>query len=535
MEDKIPHYLNFINDIIQNREIKYDDFKTQFRSEFKDVFGQTKDKSIDNHLTENVGKILGLYYLERIDQNTYVRKSPQVDILIDDPNYTKFFREISYRLQIPSGLKKPFKALEDFHLGYRLKPVQYIVKFLIIARNKGLKIYKRDIYNYILSNHLVAKAEIGPDEVVEYIQKDPKRIERTNKSLQAWDFQETKPENINVIREQLAERYESRSFFSIPPEIISTISLNKKYTIYGRRDYQIMSELCSNGLKQKATSFTEQHSRELLSIMQMGGLISFGNDQDSEQVTLTQSAAQNEGFIDNQLKRPLEFDFEHFIDPNSNNFYDSNSFEIFWSQYWAQSKTELPILDQIIHKKKSRSKPLSLQTTQKGPTFLGNLGENIIIEYEKYNLSKIDKNLSNRVKDDSNIPNAGYDIESLIKTENEKLEPRYIEVKTTKKSNYKSVGKYLDSFHLQRSQWRKAQEPSIFYSIYRVIVIDRKTVYLAKMNNPSKEFSIIKHKNKLFDINLTGNLKVNYDQKKFIFKKIPIHILSLIPNETWPD
>lgn len=535
MEDKIPHYLNFINDIIVNREIKFDDFKTQFKSELKYVFGPLDDKSINNHITENAGKILGLYYRKRIDQNTYVRKSPRIDLLINNPNYTEFFREINFRLQIPSGLKKPFKALQDFHLGYRLKPVHYIIKFLIIARNEGLNIYSRDIFNYILSNRLVAKGEVEPSEIIEYIKKDPKRIERTNKGLQAWQFEETRPENINAIKEQLAKRYVNGTFFSLPPEIISTISLNKKYTVYGKRDYQVMSGLCSNKLVKKAPSYTEQHSRELLTIMSMGGLISYDSYQtkNNQLVTLTKFASQYEDTIDNQLKTPLEFKLEPFIDPNSGKFYDSGSFEIFWSEYNAKPKTEF---DQMIQKKEVKSKSdYTIQTNQKGPTVLGNLGENIVIEYEKYNLSKIDKNLSKKVRDDSNVPNAGYDIESLIRNTNNKWQSRYIEVKTTKKSNYKSVGKFVDSFHLQKSQWKKAQESSEFYSIYRVIVIDKETVFLAKMDNPSKEFSIIKHKNKLFDINLTGSLKVNYDQNNFNFVKIPKYILSLIPNENWPD
>ena len=151
-------------------------------------------------MTENVGKLLGFYYLEKVGTDTYVKMSPNLELLINEPNYTNYFRNICFRLQIPNGLKKPYRALEDFSLGYKIKPVHYTLKLLLEARNTNLKISMRDIYNYVLSNSMVARGEVHPKEIIDFIKNDSKRSERTSKRLLAWEFIENKTENIIMIQ-----------------------------------------------------------------------------------------------------------------------------------------------------------------------------------------------------------------------------------------------------------------------------------------------------------------------------------------------
>lgn len=101
----------------------------------------------------------------------------------------------------------------------------------------------------------------------------------------------------------------------------------------------------------------------------------------------------------------------------------------------------------------------------------GALGEKLALNYEKERLIKLGRaDLANKVEwiakeDDS----CGYDIKSFEIDENNEVNIKYIEVKTT-------VGNEYEEFYFSKNEFNKMQELKKYYYVYRI--------YNSNTNNP---------------------------------------------------
>lgn len=99
---------------------------------------------------------------------------------------------------------------------------------------------------------------------------------------------------------------------------------------------------------------------------------------------------------------------------------------------------------------------------------IGDIGEEIVLDFEKSRLQQIRADKSIKIKRISKEhANAGYDIESFFMDENKKIHKMYIEVKGTS-------GKEFD-FYWSANELKKAKEYGEKYWIYFVAEIDVKT------------------------------------------------------------
>lgn len=142
---------------------------------------------------------------------------------------------------------------------------------------------------------------------------------------------------------------------------------------------------------------------------------------------------------------------------------------------YANLEVDSPILSKVAEPKteyvRRLRKPNYLEIEQRNQK-LGELGEELIFNYEKWRLSQIGKvNLAEKVQwiSKESGDGAGFDILSR----NENGTDRYIEVKTTKLGD-------TAPFYFTRNELKVSQEKSKNYFLYRVFKFNSKPKFYSK-------------------------------------------------------
>jgi hypothetical protein len=160
-------YASIVNDICP---CEANDFESLFNQRLSSYLGaDVKIKTINNHRTEIVGKLFGMYYK---GNDNCIYCSPRVNKLLEDSDQPAYFKELLLKYQFPTGMSKIASVVEQISLGISFRQFPFIINFLKLAKSNKLIISKKEIGYYILNNLDVLTGKASPKEVLFQITKD---------------------------------------------------------------------------------------------------------------------------------------------------------------------------------------------------------------------------------------------------------------------------------------------------------------------------------------------------------------------------
>lgn len=171
MDDFLPVYAKVIDEICPCSE---SEFESLFNNAFIRFLPESEriKKTMDNHRTEIAGKLFGMYY--RADDGM-VYESERTQKFLEDNDQPAFFKDICYKMQFPNGTQKVGSTVRQRVAdGICIRPIAFVLKVLLIAKQANVFITKREIGYYILNSLDVLQGNASPYEVFEQIVKDQK-------------------------------------------------------------------------------------------------------------------------------------------------------------------------------------------------------------------------------------------------------------------------------------------------------------------------------------------------------------------------
>ncbi len=206
IEDLLPFYVQTIHEYCPCQKKDFDVECNNALSkyifhvnEFKSLPDANK-KTVRNHITEIMGKLLGLYYTQNDENGEIVYESESCSFLFVKNDFPAFFKNICLNFQFPNFSDKKETLKERMANKINLRPMCFIVSFLNYARhqkNNNL-ITKQEIGYYILNNLDVLQGKVSVDEIYSTIMSDRKNNIIRNKLSGSHDWQHIK-EQLNLM------------------------------------------------------------------------------------------------------------------------------------------------------------------------------------------------------------------------------------------------------------------------------------------------------------------------------------------------
>ena len=142
-------------------------FNEQLNRKLIKLISSTTEKTWENHRTEIVCKLFGMYYFN----NDSLVVAPRTHKLMENGDLPQFFKSIIVNFQFPNGLDAIQTITERVNSRISLKPFHFIVNLLNIASEKGLTLTKNEVAYYILDSKDVLKGLATPIEVLKTIEE----------------------------------------------------------------------------------------------------------------------------------------------------------------------------------------------------------------------------------------------------------------------------------------------------------------------------------------------------------------------------
>lgn len=181
MEDLLPLYANIVDRLCPCKEDAFKDgarkmlAKALFSTSSYDSLSKANQKTVNNHLTEIAGALLGLYYPQTSDDGTlYIYKSESCKYLIENNDFPGFFKNLCLNFQFPNGAKKINYVLQDISKKINIKPFCYVVALLFHAQQQPERtiLKKQEIGYYVLNNLDVLQGTVPVATVYNRIMED---------------------------------------------------------------------------------------------------------------------------------------------------------------------------------------------------------------------------------------------------------------------------------------------------------------------------------------------------------------------------
>lgn len=203
VEDLLPFYAQTVHkncpctkeefDFRCNKQLS----KFFFGNEDYDGLTDANKKTIRNHITEIMGKLLGLYYTT-LEEMVY--ESQSCSFLLSKNDFPAFFKNICLNFQFPNFADK-FQTLSDrLQNKINIRPMCYVIAFLDYARKQTINkaITKQEIGYYILNNLDVLQGNVSVEVVYAQIMSDRKNKIKREKLQGSYDWQHIK-EQFNLL------------------------------------------------------------------------------------------------------------------------------------------------------------------------------------------------------------------------------------------------------------------------------------------------------------------------------------------------
>lgn len=174
MDDYLPIYAEILNDICPIPAKQFDEtFDRKLSHYIKD-----DKKTIKNHRTENVDKLLGMYF----EKDGIIYISERTKKFLEDNDQPAFFKSVCFRFQQPNGSQKISTTAEKVKNGINFKPYHFILALLKLAALKNIVLTKDELAYYVLNALEVLQGSVLVDEVLNKILTD--RINNIHKKVE---------------------------------------------------------------------------------------------------------------------------------------------------------------------------------------------------------------------------------------------------------------------------------------------------------------------------------------------------------------
>ncbi len=206
MEDLLPLYASIVHKYCPCEEQMFKAnarkqiSKTLFSTESYATLDSSNQKTVDNHLTEIAGTLLGLYYPKNDGENTIICESASCKYLVKNQDFPTFFKNLCLNFQFPNGAKKTQYVQIDIEKNLNIKPFCFIVSLLYYAQQQEDKVLlsKQEIGYYVLNNLDVLQGNVSCKEVYERIMSDRANKIKRDKLCGSRDWQHIK-EQFNLL------------------------------------------------------------------------------------------------------------------------------------------------------------------------------------------------------------------------------------------------------------------------------------------------------------------------------------------------
>lgn len=184
MDDYLPIYAEILNEICP---IPADQFNNTFDKKLSHYI-KDDEKTIRNHRTENVDKLLGMYF----EKDEIIYTSERTKKFLEDNDQPAFFKSVCYKFQQPNGSQKLQTTKEKIENEISLKPYHFVLALLKTAAIRKIILNKNEVAYYVLNALQVLQGKVSVDEVLKAILEDRERgIEKKvdiSKNY-AWGYQ----------------------------------------------------------------------------------------------------------------------------------------------------------------------------------------------------------------------------------------------------------------------------------------------------------------------------------------------------------
>ncbi|MCQ2335949.1 MAG: DUF3883 domain-containing protein [Paludibacteraceae bacterium] len=206
MEDLLPLYANMVHKVCPCEESVFKAScyrmlsKALFSTTSYDTLPKGNKKTVQNHLSEIAGILLGLYYIRYDGDIVYVCESDSCKYLVDHNDYPVFFQNLCLNFQFPNGAKWMQYVKEDINNKIHIKPFCYIVELLYYAQNQSEKklLTQQEIGYYVLNNLDVLQGNVSCKEVYDRIMLDRQQKIGRNKLQGSYNWQHIR-EQFNLL------------------------------------------------------------------------------------------------------------------------------------------------------------------------------------------------------------------------------------------------------------------------------------------------------------------------------------------------
>jgi len=201
MDDFLPIYVEILRELCPISANNFaDEFDTRLSKYIKD-----DHKTIKNHRTENVFKLLGLVFV----QNDIVYLADRTKRFIEDGDQPALFKSVCYQFQQPNGSQKINTIAQKIVDKVSFRPYHFILSLLQKANTNNVILTKYEIAYYVLNSLHVLQGNVSVDQVFTTIISD--RFNKITKKITiiknyAWSYQHIKEQFdylklANLIRE----------------------------------------------------------------------------------------------------------------------------------------------------------------------------------------------------------------------------------------------------------------------------------------------------------------------------------------------
>lgn len=205
MEDLLPLYANMVHTIcpIEEEAFKQASYRILSRALFNttawEKLSDSNLKTVQNHLTEIAGTLLGLYFPKKDEHGTtYIYESESCKYLVEHNDYPTFFKNLCLNFQFPNGAKWISFIKEDIRNKINIKPFCYLITLLYFAQAKKVLLTKQEIGYYVLNNLDVLQGNVDYETVYNQIIVDRKNKVKRNRLSGSHDWQHIK-EQFNLL------------------------------------------------------------------------------------------------------------------------------------------------------------------------------------------------------------------------------------------------------------------------------------------------------------------------------------------------
>ena len=184
MDDYLPIYTEILSELCP---ISAKNFAKEFDGRLAKYI-KDNSKTIKNHRTENVDKLLGLFY----EKDEIIYLSDRTKKYLKDNDQPALFKSACFQFQQPNGSQKLNTTIDKIQNKISFKPYHFILSLLQKAQQNSVILTKHEIGYYVLNSLKVLQGNVSAEEVFKTILSD--RAHKIFKKVvgtknYAWDYQ----------------------------------------------------------------------------------------------------------------------------------------------------------------------------------------------------------------------------------------------------------------------------------------------------------------------------------------------------------